>query len=231
MRAPTAGDVMRAGAVRAACDSYIEGVKTAVLVPVKGFSAAKQRLSDVLSPDERMRLAEWLADRVVAAVADFDTFVACDDEVVRSWAIDRGATPLWGPGLGLNGAVDDGVARIAALGFDHVIVAHADLPYPAGLTAVARQGVTTIVPDQRRDGTNVLSFPTDRRVDAAYGAHSFGRHLAAATSDERHVVEVRPDLRLSLDIDTRSDLTHPLTSEVLPSWLPTIPVNHFTHGS
>lgn len=222
---------MRPGAALPPCDSYIECVKTAVLVPVKAFSAAKQRLSDVLSPDERMRLAEWLADRVVAAVGELHTFVACDDETVRSWAVERGTTPLWGPGLGLNGAVDDGVAQIAALGFEHVTVAHADLPFPAGLATVARAGVTTLVPDQRRDGTNVLSFPAAHPIAAAYGAQSFGRHLLAATSDPRHVVEVRPDLRLSLDIDTRSDLAHPLTSEVLPSWLPTIPANHFTHGS
>lgn len=203
-------------------------MKLAVLVPVKGFSMAKQRLSAVLTPAERSRLARWLADRVLDAVSDLDVFVACDDDEVRSWAIEHGATPLWGPGLGLNGAVDDGVARIAASGYDHVTIAHADLLLPSRLTRVARSGVTTIVPDQRRDGTNVMSFPSSQPLPAAYGASSFGRHVRAA-NDGARCLEIRPDLHLSLDIDTRSDLAHPLTSEVLPPWLPTIPANPFTH--
>jgi 2-phospho-L-lactate guanylyltransferase len=205
-------------------------VQTAVLVPVKGFSTAKQRLGTVLTSDERQRLARWLADRVLAAVAEMVVFVACDDEDVRSWAAERGATPLWGPGLGLNGAVDDGVAQIAAAGFEHVIVTHADLPFPAGLTRVARAGVTTIVPDQRRDGTNVMSFPATRPLRAAYGPGSFDRHLAAASADPLRCVEVRTDAHLSLDVDTSADLAHPLTSEVLPAWLPTIPANRYTHA-
>lgn len=190
---------------------------------------AKQRLSTVLGPSDRVRLAQWLADGVLTAVSNMDVFVACDDETVRSWALERGATPLWGAGLGLNGAVDDGVAQIAAAGFDHVTISHADLPFPSRLGSVARRGVTTIVPDQRRDGTNVMSFPTSAPIAAAYGANSFDRHLGAAISNADRQVEVRPDLHLSLDVDTRSDLAHPLTSEVLPPWLPTIPANRFTH--
>lgn len=190
---------------------------------------AKQRLSTVLTPDERIRLAQWLADGVLKAVSDMDVFVACDHEAVRTWASERGATPLWGAGLGLNGAVDDGVAQIAAAGFDHVTITHADLPFPSRLDRIARRGVTTIVPDQRRDGTNVMSFPTSTPIAAAYGANSFDRHLGAAIRNADRHIEVRPDMHLSLDVDTHSDLAHPLTSEVLPSWLPTIPANRFTH--
>jgi 2-phospho-L-lactate guanylyltransferase len=36
---------------------------------------------------------------------------------------------------------------------------------------------------------------------------------------------VRSDTDLSLDLDTRRDLTHPLIREVLPEWLPTNPAN------
>jgi hypothetical protein len=39
---------------------------------------------------------------------------------------------------------------------------------------------------------------------------------------------VRRDSLLALDIDTPSDLTHPLVQEVLPSWLPTTPANPTT---
>ena len=44
---------------------------------------------------------------------------------------------LWSPGLGLNGAVDAGRATIAGKGFDHVVVAHSDLPLAHDLAALA----------------------------------------------------------------------------------------------
>lgn len=206
----------------------LTGVNPAVLVPVKDFGAAKQRLAPVLTPDDRIRLARWMAERVLSAVAELAVFVACDSPEVRDWAEARGATVVWGPGLGLNGAVDDGVQRIGAAGHDHVIVAHADLPLPDRLPTVAARGVTTLIPDRRRDGTNVMSFPTGSPLRADYGAGSFARHLAAARRHHRHV-EVRLDAHLSLDVDTSRELTHPLITEALPSWLPTIQANRHIH--
>ncbi|MGB3736270.1 MAG: 2-phospho-L-lactate guanylyltransferase [Ilumatobacter sp.] len=202
-------------------------MNVAVLVPVKAFAQAKQRLADVLSPAERRRLAQTLAEGVLAVARDVPLFVVCDDEEVREWSERHGAQALWTAELGLNGAVDDGVRSIAAQGFDHIIVSHADLPLPASLTGIARDGTATFVPDVRRDGTNVMSFPLDRPVPAAYGSGSFDRHCDAARAAGLRV-EVRADARLALDIDVASDLTHPLLREVLPTWLPTIPVNPFT---
>jgi 2-phospho-L-lactate guanylyltransferase len=199
-------------------------VRLAVLVPVKRFSSAKGRLNGVLLPDQRALLARWMATQVTAAVAEVPTFVACDDDDVAAWADDQGASVIWGAGLGLNGAVDDGIAGIADAGFDHVVVAHADLPRPRRLLEVAAAGTVTLVPDRRRDGTNVMSFPTSVPIRASYGAGSFDRHLAQAVSSAA-AVEVRADVDLSLDLDTARDLAHPLIREVLPPWLRTIPAN------
>jgi 2-phospho-L-lactate guanylyltransferase len=208
------------------CTSYTRRVDVAVLVPVKAFTEAKQRLATVLSPTDRIRLARWLADGVVESLGATPVFVVCDDPDVRRWADDAGAAVLWTAQLGLNGAVDDGVAAVAEAGFDHVVVTHADLPLPHGLLDVARQGTSTFVPDRRRDGTNVMSFPTASSISAQSGPGSFRRHRAAARTT---AIEVRFDHHLSIDLDNASDLTHPLLREVLPPWLPTIPVNHFTH--
>lgn len=211
----------------------LHSVNLAVLVPVKAFSMAKGRLAGALTPDERRRLARWLADGVVAAASAAPVFVVCDDEEVRDWATERGASALWTAELGLNGAVDDGVASISERGFDHVIVSHADLPLPSRLLDVARTDTATFVPDPNRDGTNVMSFPLPRLRDApdviaaSYGPGSFVRHREAAIQAGL-AVEVRVDVELSLDLDTPTDLTHPLLREVLPTWLPTIPVNPFT---
>ncbi len=199
-------------------------MRVAALVPVKGFAAAKGRLTDVLGNADRARLARWMATEVVDALHSFDVFVACDDADVREWADGLGAEVIWGPGLGLNGAIDDGTATLAAAGYDHVVISHADLPRPASLTAVARAGTVTLVPDRRRDGTNVMAFPLTDRVEASYGPGSFGRHFDAARRTG-HAVEIRVDADLALDIDTRDDLHHPQIDEVLPPWLRTILAN------
>ncbi len=203
----------------------MKAVRLAVLVPVKRFTAAKGRLTGVLPDDERARLAEWMATRVVDVVAEIPTFVACDDTAVAAWAEGRGAHVLWSAGLGLNGAVDDAVSRVTSLGFDHLTVTHADLPLPDALVHLARAGSVTLVPDRRSDGTNVMSFPASAPIRASYGGGSFRRHLAQAMSRTDTPVEVRFDPELSLDLDTERDLAHPLIREVLPTWLRTNPVN------
>lgn len=196
-----------------------------MLIPVKRFTAAKGRLTGVLTGDQRADLARWMASRVIDVVAETPTFVACDDDDVAEWAGSRGAEVIWGADLGLNGAVDDGVAQITAAGFDHVLVSHADLARPGGLLDVVRAGSITLVPDRRHDGTNVMSFPTATPIAASYGGGSFDRHLEQALHHRDVPVEVRTDLNLSLDLDTARDLAHPLIREVLPAWLPTTPVN------
>jgi 2-phospho-L-lactate guanylyltransferase len=199
-------------------------VQVAALIPVKRFDAAKGRLATAVEPPMRARLARWVATGVVEACVGLDVFVACDSAEVAEWAAELNTAVIWGPGLGLNGAIDDGVNAISDAGYDHVVISHADLPMPATLPAVARAGAVTLVPDRRRDGTNVLSFPLTDTIAAAYGARSFGRHLAAARR-LGITVEVRPDHHLSLDIDTPDDLIHPCIKEALPSWLRTNPVN------
>ncbi|MFT3855751.1 MAG: 2-phospho-L-lactate guanylyltransferase [Ilumatobacteraceae bacterium] len=191
-----------------------------VLVPVKAFRDAKARLTGMLDGTERARLARWTAERVVAAAGELPVYVACDDEEVAEWATAHGATVLWHPREGLNGAVNSSIDALRDSRVSHVIVAHGDLPRPAGLPAVARPGVVTLVPDRHGDGTNVVAMPTASGLRVAYGPGSFRRHLTAAM-DFGLAVEVRRDPLLALDIDTPADLRHPRVLEVLPPWVPT----------
>lgn len=189
-------------------------METAALIPVKAFDAAKARLAGSMSDAHRERLARWMAERVLAAVAELPTFVACDDEHVADWAESHGAHVLWGPGLGLNGAIDHGAEIIAGKGADQLIIAHGDLPLPWALPTVARPGTIVLVPDRRRDGTNVLSRPCDVVLPASYGPASFTRHLDAAMATGAKV-SVRRDHRLAIDVDTIDDCRHPLVRPVL----------------
>jgi len=202
-------------------------VNAVVLVPVKAFADAKARLGPVLSPTEREALARWTAERVLAAAGELPVFVACDSESVADWATAHAATVLWHPGVGLNAAVNYSVADLRSRGIDHVVVAHGDLPRATNLVNVISPGTLTLVPDARDDGTNVAALPTAFNFEFEYGARSFQRHLARAVAAGLPV-GIRRDALLALDIDTPSDLMHPLVQEVLPSWLPTTRVN-LTH--
>lgn len=193
-------------------------METAALIPIKGFHAAKARLAPVLDEPDRERLARWMATRVVQAFAPIPAYVACDDERVASWAEDLGAGVLWGPGLGLNGAIDVGVDTLAGKGFDHVVIAHGDLPRPEGVRGVAVPDTIVIVPDRRRDGSNVIARPTSVTLPAEYGAGSFRRHLTAALATGSPV-QVRSDPHLSIDIDTVDDCRHPIAAAVLRPFL------------
>lgn len=198
--------------------STLGRVDPAVLVPLKAFRHAKGRLTGHLTPAQRHRLATGMAERVVRAAAALPVYVACDDDEVAAWAESVGADVLWGPGLGLNGAIDQGVSTIAGKGHDHVVIPHGDLPLARDLGSLVWSDEIVIVPDRRSDGTNVLSRPTRCVVPAAYGGGSFGRHHAAALATGVPVT-VRHDPRLELDIDTIEDCRHPLVAETVRALL------------
>lgn len=193
-------------------------METAALVPVKSFGAAKARLAPVLAAGDRERLARWMATRVVASLEQVPVFIACDDDAVAAWAEDLGAMVLWGPALGLNGAIDTGVETLRGKGVDHVMVVHGDLPRPEPLSTVAIPDTIVLVPDRRRDGTNVLARPTGVELAAQYGAGSFERHLTAALATGVPV-QVRTDPLLSIDIDTPDDCRHPVAARALAPFL------------
>jgi 2-phospho-L-lactate guanylyltransferase len=181
-------------------------------------------LASVLGAAERERLARWTSARVLAAAGELPAFVACDDEQVADWASEHGASILWHPGVGLNAAVNDSVAELREAGVTDVVVAHGDLPRAHALALLVEPGTLTLVPDRRGDGTNVIAVPTDMPFRFSYGPGSFQRHLDSAIAAGLSV-RVRRDSLLALDIDTPTDLAHPLVQEVLPTWLQTNPAN------
>ncbi len=198
----------------------------AVLIPIKAFAQAKLRLAGVLSTGERRRLATRMAAEVIRAAGALPVHVVCDDEEVAEWARTQGAEVVWAPGLGLNGAVDHGVAVLAAAGISRVIVSHADLPLAADLTSLLDIRPTepdshsidavTLVPDRRRDGTNVAVVPAAAGFHFSYGQGSFRSHCEEAARLGLRVRVTEP-AELTLDIDLPSDLA------LLPSTWRTAP--------
>jgi 2-phospho-L-lactate/phosphoenolpyruvate guanylyltransferase len=183
-----------------------------VLVPIKSFSAAKGRLREVLDGPAREELVKAMAAHVLAAAAPLSVCVACDDPDVAAFAESQGAAVSWTPGLGLNGAVQAGVAHLAALGADYVTVVHADLPLATGIGTLEPADGVTIAPDRRRRGTNLLRVPTSVRFEMHFGRDSYRAHLAEC---ERLglALQVLEREDLAFDIDVPDDLAELVTRD------------------
>jgi len=177
----------------------------ALLVPVKSFRVAKARLSSVLDADERASLARALGAQVLAAAGDVPVSVACDDGEVADWASALGAQVLFTPHLGLSGAVGAAVEHLGRSGATLVVVSHADLPYAHDLGDFGRDGVVTLAPDHRLDGTNVIAVPARSGFRFAYGRGSYARHRTEAARLGLLAL-TRYDPRLATDIDVPADL-------------------------
>jgi len=175
------------------------------LVPVKAFADAKGRLASVLSEQERVVLIKNLTARVIAAAQPFDVAVVCDDDEVAEWSRNLGAQVIWTPTRGLNGAVRDGVDALGERGVERVIIAHGDLVAPEGLADLPNAADVVVIPDARRDGTNVLIVPAAVAFNFCYGPQSFTAHLEEATRRGLSV-HIITDSALQHDVDEPSDL-------------------------
>jgi 2-phospho-L-lactate guanylyltransferase len=158
-----------------------------------------------MTDERREHLVRSMAANVVAACAPLPVAVVCDDPEVAAWAEALGATVMWEPGQGLNGAVGAGVAQLAAAGVEWVIVAHGDLPRARGLGDLAPFTGITLVPDRKDDGTNVLRLPTGCDFHFAYGPGSFRSHRAEAAR-VRLPVRVLRIPALAYDVDWPADV-------------------------
>lgn len=179
----------------------------AVIIPIKAFEQAKDRLSGVLTAEQRIRLARATALGVLESVRGIQVFVVCNDHDVSDWAKTHGATVVTQSGVGLNAAVQAGIS--AAHEYSRVMIVHSDLPLPGRLRkllgATYASNSVTIVPDRHHDGTNVLIIPSGTDFHCHYGAKSFLAHVAEATKLGL-AIEVIEDDELAFDIDMPDDL-------------------------
>jgi 2-phospho-L-lactate guanylyltransferase len=182
-------------------------VHVGVVLPIRSFLGAKERLAERLSEHARAELAQTLATNVAAAAAPLPIVVVSSAPEVRSWAREIGADVVDDPGTGLDAAAAAGCDHLADLGFDRAIVAHADLPDAGPLAPLAvglRRDEVVLVPCHRDDGTNVCAVPLPRRFEFSYGPDSFRRHQASAARLGLTVTVVRR-LDLAFDVDVPGD--------------------------
>ncbi|MGL5166406.1 MAG: 2-phospho-L-lactate guanylyltransferase [Afipia sp.] len=192
-----------------------------VIVPVRSFDGAKQRLSPLLSVSERAKLA-WtmLGDVLSAAVGvpglrNVAVVTSADD--VADYARQLGIVVIDDHGAnGTNAAVKVGFLDVARRRGGAVIALPSDVPsiLPADIAAlfaaVKKAGVA-IAPAPRDGGTNALACDVPGRITPCFGPESFARHVQAANRGGiRPVVVVNG--RLGLDLDEPRHLVEFLDS-------------------
>lgn len=187
-----------------------------VIIPVKPLNRAKSRLSDVLTPDERARLTEYMFRRVVTAANETPgiagTLVISRDQRALAMARDMGAHTVQESGNpDLNTALTRATQVVIGWKGSAVLVLPADLPLITSqdVRAIADMGIAentvVIATDATGDGTNALFTRPPGLIEYVFGQGSFSRHKAQA--EEIGVrVKIYESPRLVLDIDTPPDL-------------------------
>ena len=203
-----------------------EFVATAVVIPVSTFEGAKSRLGAVLDAEERRDLVERLLRRTVTAALEtpgvVDVVVVSPDPEVLAIAVAAGARPLAQRSRGLNPALQEARAAIAA---DRLLILPADLPTVAAgdLAQVLAAGDTAgnpsvvLAPDRHGRGTNALLLTPPEVIDPAFGGDSRAAHAWLASSADAAYAEI-PGI-LGLDLDTADDL---LLAESLGAGSPSV---------
>jgi 2-phospho-L-lactate/phosphoenolpyruvate guanylyltransferase len=199
---------------------------TAIL-PVKRFDAAKQRLADVLGPEQRARLAAAMVADVLAQLRACDLLeriiVVSGEREVAQLAAAAGAELLDDADdsghseaalRGVEAALQDGAAAVALLPGDCPLIEPAEVD--AALATLAPPAVA-VIPDRHGSGTNGLLLSPPDAIDPAFGPDSRERHmqLARRAGATAAVVELPS---LALDLDTGDDLEALRQALSVPTW-------------
>lgn len=181
-----------------------------VIVLVKDFAAAKQRLGPALSPRERNALARRNARRAIgAAAAGSHRLVVAGSEEAGALAAKLGADFLVEPRQeGQNTAAMRGIAHAVERGAGSVVVLSSDLPFVTKKsvrrlidTGMKESGpVAVAVPAVGRGGTNALYLRPPAAINLHFGGDSLAlfRH-DAETRDVAFVVHHSTEMALDLD--------------------------------
>jgi 2-phospho-L-lactate guanylyltransferase len=184
-----------------------------VLLPVKDFRQAKQRLAPTLSPTQRAGLARAMLLDVLRALAEsrrperIVVYTACDEvgEVVRPFKFEV----VWETAVsGHSDAVNFMVEQLSTTA-SRILSLAGDLPTvtPLEIDGLfdSSDSELTLVSSRDGTGTNAALFVLPARIPMQYGDNSLQRHLATARARKvRATVAAIPGMQF--DIDNADDL-------------------------
>jgi 2-phospho-L-lactate guanylyltransferase len=194
-------------------------MRTAAILPVKRFAAAKSRLGATVAEELRSELTRAMVLDVLLALAQASsiecTIVVTREQSLHAAARGHGAVIVEDSDeRGQSEAVMLGVRRALAEGIERVLCIPGDCPAlePAELDALLgapRAGVgareVVIVPDRHGTGTNGLVLTPPDAIAPSFGPGSCERHRELARAAGADCRVERPP-SLLLDIDTGADL-------------------------
>jgi 2-phospho-L-lactate/phosphoenolpyruvate guanylyltransferase len=160
-----------------------------ILVPVKNLVDAKQRLSSILSPEERFALARTMCEDVLQALAHWQSrptvAVVTSDLFARDLAARFNFEVLTDDNSGETSAIDMATAFCRERGEESTMVVPADIPLidSSELQEIvdhAPASGAVLVPDAAGRGTNAAWRSPSDLFPLRFGNDSFLPHLAAA---------------------------------------------------
>ena len=180
--------------------------RDAIIVPLKRFDVAKERLRNAGTADVTA-LAERLAIAVLAKSAPRHVIVLSENDEISSFATRHGAEVWLSNAQSLNEAVQGAYEGLRER-YERLFIVHGDLRLPDGLGRFEPTSSVTIVTDHHATGTNVLIVPTSEDFHFFYGVGSALRHQREA---ERLglAIEVITDSPWRFDVDEPGDLQMP----------------------
>lgn len=188
---------------------------TIAIIPVKRLDSAHSRLSGVLTPGQRKRLAEATFLDALGKVRhcrmiDETIVVTSDPSVERQarWlghdvvAQSEDGGHSHAAAAGARAAVELGAHRVAMLPTDCPLLDPAEIDDRLGQTPRS----ALIVPDRHGTGTNALVLSPPDAFAPAFGPDSCARHVSRARAAGISFALEKLD-SLALDLDTPEDMT------------------------
>ncbi len=186
-----------------------------VVIPVKPFMFAKQRLSAVLTDNERAGLARVMLCDLLKTISQCNAVsgivLISQEQSVTALAKPYGATVLDEEMRGLSRAVTQAAQFLAARGQTRMLMLPGDVPLSSAeeidtvIAAHTESVQMTIVSDREGFGTNAIAVSPLDLIPFQFGRESFQAHCRAAV-EVRAKIQVLKQPGLAFDIDTPDDL-------------------------
>jgi 2-phospho-L-lactate guanylyltransferase len=188
----------------------------ALLLPVKDLRNAKQRLAQVLTPQERFALAEAMLTDTIRAVRNVRNakkiFVvtnyppAMQSAKENGWELLREEQQI-SESISVDAAsrqcVQLGVTALLRIPLDVPLVRTSDIDDLLAVECTAPALV--IVPSRDGTGTNAILRTPPALFPSHFGTGSFAKHCGEAERAGAEIV-VRRNPRLEMDVDDEADL-------------------------
>jgi 2-phospho-L-lactate/phosphoenolpyruvate guanylyltransferase len=185
-----------------------------ILVPVKNLVDAKQRLSPILNPEERLALAQAMCEDVLHALACWPgrsaVAVVTNDSFARELAARFNFEVVADDNSGETHAIEMATAICRERGAENILVVPADIPLieSSELQKIADSAPprgALLVPDAAGRGTNAAWRSPGDLFPLRFGNDSFLPHLAAAKAAGLPCVVLKLP-GIARDVDRPEDL-------------------------